>query len=319
MRGGIDAIPGVLRTIDELRNLPGPLFLAIGVFDGVHLGHQAVIRRALQAAQRDRGTALAVTFDPHPVSVLRPEQAPRLLTSTAHKLQLICDLGVTHQLVIHFDHAFAATPPEDFIRALASAAQPLREICVGFEWSFGKGRAGNLALLERLGAQLGFSEVGVPAVESDGEIISSTLIRRAVESGDLARAAKLLGREYTILGTVVEGDQLGRKLGYPTANLSAHNEQFPPNGVYAVEARRGVHLLPGVANIGVRPTVTNAGGERLLEVHLFDFDEQIYGEDLEITFRKFLRPEQKFAGLEALREQIARDAAQARSVLGVAR
>jgi len=316
MRSGHDAIPGVLRTIGELRNLPGPLHLAIGVFDGVHLGHQAVIGRALDGARQGGGTAVVVTFDPHPVRVLRPEQAPRLLTSAAHKLQLIRDLGVAHQLIIHFDHAFAATEPEDFIRELAAAAQPLREICVGFEWCFGKGRAGNLALIERLGDELGFSEVGVPAVKIDGEIVSSTLIRAAVESGDLARAAKLLGREFTILGTVVEGDRLGRKLGFPTANLSAHNEQYPPNGVYAVEARRGDRTLPGVANIGVRPTVKNAGGERLLEVHLFDFQEEIYGEDLEITFRKFLRPEQKFPGLDALREQIQKDAAQARAVLG---
>jgi len=319
MRSGIDSVHGVLRTIGELQNLPGPLFLAIGVFDGVHLGHQAVIRRALEAARRDSGTAVVVTFDPHPVRVLRPEQAPRLLTSTAHKLQLIRDLGVEHQLVIHFDHAFAATPPEDFIRTLVSAAQPLREICVGFEWSFGKDRAGNLALLERLGAEFGFVEVGVPAVEIDGEIISSTLIRGVVESGGLARAARLLGREFTILGTVVAGDRVGRKLGFPTANLSAHNEQFPPNGVYAVGARRGDRMLSGVANIGVRPTVKHAGGERLLEVHLFDFHEEIYGEDLEIAFRKFLRPEQKFASLDTLRQQIESDAAQARAVLGVTR
>jgi riboflavin kinase/FMN adenylyltransferase len=313
-----DTVPGVLRAIDQLRELPGPLFLAIGVFDGVHLGHQAVIRRALEAAQREGGTAVVVSFDPHPVRVLRPEQAPRLLTSTAHKLQLIRDLGVQHQLVIHFDLHFAATPPEEFIRALASAARPLREICVGFYWSFGKGRAGNLALLERMGAELGFAEVGVPAVEIDGEIVSSTLIRAAVEAGDLARGARLLGRDFTILGTVVEGDHLGRTLGFPTANLSAHNEQYPPNGVYAVEARRDGRSLPGVANIGVRPTVKHAGGERLLEVHLFDFEEEIYGEDLEITFRKFLRPEQKFASLDALREQISRDSTEARRVFGLA-
>jgi riboflavin kinase/FMN adenylyltransferase len=316
MQRGLDSTPGVLRTIDALRTVPGPLFLAIGVFDGVHLGHQAVIGRALEAARREGGTAVVVTFDPHPVRILRPEQAPRLLTSTEHKLQLIRALGATHQLIIHFDAAFAATPPEDFIRALVSGAQPLREICVGFEWSFGKGRAGNLALLERMGSELGFAEVGVPAVEMDGEIISSTLIRRAVEQGDLARAARMLGRNFTILGTVVEGDRLGRKLGFPTANLSAHNEQYPPNGVYAVQARHGERILPGVANIGVRPTVKQSAGERLLEVHLFDFDEEIYGEDLEITFRKFLRPEQKFAGLDELRQQIASDAEQARAVLG---
>lgn len=314
MRSEVDSIPSALRSIAGLHRIPGPLFLAIGVFDGVHLGHQAVIRRALADAKGSAGTAVVVTFDPHPVRVLRPEQAPRLLTSTAHKLRLIRELGMAQQLVIPFDSAFAATPPEDFIRALAAAAQPLREICVGFEWSFGKGRAGNLALLERLGAELGFSEVGVPAVEMDGEIISSTLIRRAVENGDLSSAARMLGREFTLLGTVIEGDRLGRTIGFPTANLSAHNEQYPPNGVYAVEVQHGAERLRGVVNIGVRPTIANASGERILEVHLFDFEAEIYGEDLEISFRKFLRPERKFANLEALRQQIAHDAQEARAI-----
>lgn len=317
MRHGIESIPGVCRTIGELRQIPGPLFLAIGVFDGVHLGHQAVIGRAVEDAVRGGGTAVVVTFDPHPIRVLRPEQAPRLLTSTAHKLRLIRDLGIAHQLVIPFDHAFAATPPEDFIRALAAAAQPLCEICVGFEWSFGKGRAGNLALIERLGAQLGFAEVGVPAVTIDGEIVSSTIIRRAVEDGDLTRTARLLGREFTLLGTVIGGDRLGRTIGFPTANLSAHNEQYPPNGVYAVNVQRGDETLRGVVNIGVRPTIKHASGERVLEVHLFDFSEEIYGEDLEITFRRFLRPEQRFSSLDALRAQIAQDAEQARLALQV--
>jgi riboflavin kinase / FMN adenylyltransferase len=172
--------------------------------------------------------------------------------------------------------------------------------------------------LARLGAEMGFEEVGVPAVEVDGRIVSSTLIRQAVEAGDLANAARLLGRDYTILGTVVEGRRLGRTIGFPTANLSAHNEQFPPNGVYAVEVLlNGDAPRRGVANIGVRPTVNDAGGERLLEVHVFDFDGSIYGSDLEISFRRFLRPEQKFASLEALRAQIARDAEAARAALCV--
>ena len=301
-----------LTSVSELAGVPGPLFLAIGVFDGLHLGHQAVLRRALDDARATGGTAVAVTFDPHPIRVLRPDQAPRLLTSTPHKLQLIRALGVTRTLLIPFDRAFAATAPADFIRALVAAAKPLREICVGYEWSFGQGRAGNLALLRKLGAELGFAEVGVPAVEVDGAIVSSTLIRQAVEAGDLTRAARLLGREFTILGTVVEGDRLGRTLGFSTANLSAHNEQFPPNGVYAVAARLGSRLLHGVVNIGVRPTIKTASGERILEVHLFDFDEMIYGADLEITFHRFLRPEQKFASLDALRTQIAQDVAHAR-------
>jgi riboflavin kinase/FMN adenylyltransferase len=282
--------------------------LAIGVFDGVHLGHQAVIQRAGEDARRGEGAAVVVTFDPHPVRVLRPDQAPRLLSSTAHKKRLIQPLGAEYLLILPFDLDFAATPPEQFIRDLAAACHPLREICVGHTWSFGKGRAGNLELLAKLGDQLGFQEVGVPAVEIDGQIVSSTLIRGSIEAGDFAGAARLLGRDYTILGTVVEGDRLGRTLGFPTANLSAHNEQFPPNGVYAVEASLVGRTLAGVANIGVRPTIRNASGERIFEVHLFDFQQEIYGLDLEIRFRAFLRGEQKFANLDDLRLQIGRDA-----------
>lgn len=301
-----------LAAIHELSALPGPLFLAIGVFDGVHLGHQAVIGRARADARAANGSAVVVTFDPHPVRVLRPEKAPRLLTSTPHKVRLIRDLGVDQLLILPFDLAFAATPPESFIRELAAAGRPLREICVGHTWAFGKDRAGNLELLERLGNELGFTEVGVPAVEADGQIVSSTAIRQAVECGDLAAAERLLGRPYTILGTVARGDQIGRQLGFPTANLRAHNEQFPPNGVYAVDAMCGEEQLRGVVNIGVRPTIAHATGERLLELHILDFNREIYGEDVEVVFRRKLRNEQKFPSLEALREQIARDAAAAR-------
>lgn len=302
-----------LHSISDLATIPGPLFLAIGVFDGVHLGHRAVIERALADAQAAGGECVLATFDPHPVRVLRPEKAPRLLTSTPHKLRLIRALGVRHLLVIRFDLDFAATPPDAFIRQLAAAGRPLREICVGHQWSFGKGRTGNLELLARLGNELGFDEVGVLAVELDGAVVSSTMIRQAVERGDLARATRLLGREYSILGTVIEGLKLGRTLGFPTANLSAHNEQFPPDGVYAVEVRQiGGAPRRGVANIGVRPTLANASGERSLEVHLFDFDGSLYGTDLEVFFRRYLRPERKFPSLEALREQIAADVEEAR-------
>jgi len=310
---GRSAVTPVLHSIAKLGQIPGPLYLAIGVFDGVHLGHQAVLQRALDDARGTGGSAVAVTFDPHPLRVLRPADAPRLLTSTAHKLQLIRALGVAHQLVIPFTAEFADTPPEEFIRALAAASQPLREICVGHEWCFGKRRAGNLALLDRMGRELGFEEVGVPAIQVEGEIVSSTLVRRAIEAGQFDRAARLLGRDFTILGTVVHGAQTGRKLGFPTANLAAHNEQFPPDGVYAVVAHRPGRSLPGVANIGVRPTVAHSTGERVLEVHLFDFEGDLYGEDLEVSFARFLRAEQKFSGLDALRAQIARDVQTARA------
>jgi riboflavin kinase/FMN adenylyltransferase len=296
-----------LTRIEDLAAVPGPIFLAIGVFDGVHLGHRAVIERALADARKAGGTAVVATFDPHPARILRPSKAPRILTSTPHKQRLIRDLGVEHLLILPFTREFAETEPEKFLHDLADAGRPLREICVGHEWCFGKNRAGNLAMMAEIGRRLGFEEVGVPAVQIDGEVASSTLIRNAIEAGDLARAARFLGREYAILGTVVRGEQLGRKLGFPTANLAAHNEQFPPNGVYAVDVQRNGTKLRGVANIGVRPTLANASGERLLEVHLFDFDGDLYGYDLEVTFTRFLRPEQKFPSLEALKAQIAAD------------
>lgn len=304
----------VLREIADLAELPGPLFVAIGVFDGVHLGHQAVISTSARHAKEAGGTPVVVTFDPHPAKVLRPEKAPHLLTATQHKIALIRELGVAHLLVVRFDRDFAATPPEQFIHQLVSHAKPLREICVGHEWSFGRNRAGNLTLLQKLGADNGFNVVGIKPVAVHGNVVSSTSIRRAVEAGNLAQAAEMLGREYTILGTVKQGAQLGRRLGFPTANLSAHSEQFPPNGVYAAEAKLQGEVLRGIVNLGFRPTVSGAQPERLLELHLFNLAREIYGEDVEVRFTRYLRPEQKFASLDDLAAQIARDVEQARSL-----
>lgn len=302
----------VFRSIAALSQFPGPLFLAIGVFDGVHLGHQAVISTSARHAGEAGGTPVVVTFDPHPAKVLRPNDAPHLLTATQHKIALIRDLGVAHLLVLHFDRQFAATAPEEFVRQLVSHSRPLGEICVGHEWSFGKGRAGNLALLKQLGVELNFNVVGVQAVTVNDEVVSSTSIRRAVADGDLLRAAAMLGREYTILGTVKAGAKLGRKLGFPTANLSAHSEQFPPDGVYVAEATLAGAPYRAVANLGYRPTVAAAEPERLLELHLFGLDKDIYGEEIEVRFLRYLRAERKFENIEALAAQIARDAAQAR-------
>lgn len=307
----------VLRSISELATLPGPLFLAIGVFDGVHLGHQTVISTSAKHAREAGGTPVVVTFDPHPVKVLRPRDAPHLLTATQHKIALIRDLGVAHLLVLQFDRAFAATSPENFVKQLVENSKPLREICVGHEWSFGKGRAGNLDLLKKMGAIDGFEVIGVEAVKVNGEVVSSTAIRQAIETGNLVKATQMLGREYTILGTVVRGEQLGRKLGFPTANLSAHSEQFPPNGVYVIEARLAEILYRGVANLGFRPTVTGENSERLLELHLFDLDREIYGEEIEARFVRYLRPEQKFADVEELKAQIAADVQQARESFAI--
>ena len=304
----------VLRAIDELRSLPGSTHLSIGVFDGLHIGHQAVIGRALESSRQTSGNAVVVTFDPHPVRVLRPEKAPRLLTSTRHKVKLIEKLGVDAVLLLDFTLEFSRTPPETFIEKLVRASNRLSQICVGQEWTFGADRSGSIRLLEEMAPKLGFQVVSVPPVVVGDRVISSTLIRSAVECGDLESAAKYLGRDFTILGTVTEGRQLGRRLGFPTANLRAHNELFPPNGVYAAKAWFRENEYGGVVNIGVRPTIENETGERILELHLFDFDQQIYGEDVEVAFLEYLRLEHKFSGVEELQAQIQRDAEKARQV-----
>lgn len=304
----------ILRSIPELSRFPGPLFLAIGVFDGVHLGHKAVISTSAKHAHDANGTPVVVTFDPHPEKILRPEKAPHLLTATPHKLALIRRLGVRHLLIIRFDQEFAATEPELFVEQLVQHSNPLREICVGHKWSFGRNRRGNLQLLMKLGAEFDFNVVGIPPVTVNGEIVSSTTIRRAVETGNLEKAAAMLGHEYTILGTVVRGDDLGKKIGFPTANLSAHSEQFPPNGVYLAKAKLDGVVYPGVANLGCRPTVSSGKSDRVLEVHLLDFDRDIYGKDVELRFVRYVRPERKFENIDALVRQIECDVRQAREL-----
>jgi len=305
----------VLGSIGDLSSVGGPVVIAAGVFDGMHLGHQAVLRSALDGARDVNGTAVALTFDPHPARILRPLQAPRLLTSTAHKLRLIGAMGFENILVVPFDDAFAGIEPEEFVRSLVGAARPLARICVGQGWLFGHGRRGDGVLLRKLGAANGFQTMEVLPVRVNDIVVSSTLIRASVEAGDLAAARRLLDRRYAILGTVRHGKGIGRTLGFPTANLAAHNEQFPPDGVYAVEVRFDGKTLPGVANIGSRPSISPSG-ERLLEVHLLDFSGDLYGRDLEAVFVQFLRAEKKFPDLEALRSAIAADVEGIRRLFG---
>lgn len=302
----------VVRRISSISEVEGPVHLALGVFDGVHLGHQAVIAGAVRAAREDGGAAGVVTFDPYPLWVLAPEKAPRrLLASLDHKQRILEPLGVDFLLAIPFDRACAAMPAEDFVRLLRDGGA--RTIAAGEDWRFGHRRGGDRRLLRRLAAEMGFRFIAVPPVMMDGERISSTRIRQAVRDGNLEAAAKMLGRPYTVAGRVVEGRKLGRTIGFPTANLERGEEQYPPDGVWAVRAARADdgEIRPGVANLGLRPTV--AGDGRTLEVHLFDDPGDLYGATLEVEFVSHLRPEQKFDGLEALKEQIARDVAAARA------
>lgn len=312
----------VLRSIPELGEVAAPVVLAIGVFDGLHLGHRSVLSRALSEAERLGGTAVPLSFDPHPARVLRPEHPPLLLTATEHKLRHLAAMGFGATLLLAFDASLRDTPAESFIRSLAGAARPLAAVCVGHQWSFGRGREGNLELLARLGAELHFSEIGVPEVDWEGEPVSSTRIRNAVASGNLALANQMLGRAYTVLGEVQRGRALGRTLGFPTANLVPDNEQLPPKGVYAVRVRvlsdRGEDLHGfGVANLGVRPTVSAGEQRPILEVHLFDFSGDLYGSLVEVEFVSFIRGETRFESLALLQAQIKQDVGLARSLLNL--
>jgi len=301
----------VLRSIEELSSVPGPVVLAVGVFDGLHVGHRAVLGAAMTSASEISGSAVALTFDPHPARILTPGHSPLLLTSTPHKLRLMESIGLKHVLVVTFDQEFAGIEAEDFVLRLVGAARPLAGICVGEGWRFGRKRAGDGELLRRLGATSGFETTEVAPVKVGGQTVSSTMIRRAVASGDLAPCRDFLGREYSVLGTVMAGEGIGRKIGFPTANLATDDEQFPPDGVYAVRVRVLDDYVNGVANIGRRPTL-GAAGRRLLEVHLLDFSLDLYGKEIEVEFRQYLRGEMKFAGLDALRAQIGFDVEVAR-------
>ena len=301
----------VLRSIEALSAIQGPLALAVGVFDGVHLGHQEVIKAAREHATQHHGTAVVVTFDPHPAHVLRPGSAPKLLCGPRHQQRVLSHIGIPYLLTCPFTPETAKTPAREFILQLVQAARPLGCISVGYTWNFGHRREGDIHLLMEMGQRHDFAVYGVPPLKIDSSVVSSTLIREAVSSGDFAKAARFLGREYSVFGTVVEGRKLGRQLGFPTANVEIENEQLPPLGVYAVQARINDEWLPAVANLGRKPTIAE-NADPSLEVHLLGWNGDLYGQDLEVRFTKFLRPEMKFNGLDELKAQIARDIEAAR-------
>lgn len=307
----------VFRSIGELASLRGPVHLAVGVFDGVHRGHQEVIGAATAGAAVDGGSSVVLTFDPHPAVVLRPDKAPATLTSTLTKTRLLAERNVDAVLLHPFNREVAKCRARDFIESLAATCAPLAQIAVGWDWTFGRDREGDTAMLQSLAEELGFTATVLEAVHDGGRIISSTAIRAALACGDVAQAARLLGRGHSVAATVSAGCQLGRQLGFPTANLPVQGMEvlLPPNGVYAVRASvANDQLLDGVANLGIRPTV-GTDRDRLLEVHLFDFSGDLYGKELQVSFIHRLRPEMKFDGMEALKAQIAADLAAARLVL----
>jgi riboflavin kinase/FMN adenylyltransferase len=286
--------------------------IAIGVFDGVHLGHQQVLNHALADADAAGGISLALTFDKHPSQIVAPARAPRLIYSMSQKLDEIERLGITAAWVIRFDQAFSQISARDFVRLLAVEFKPLTSISVGETFTFGHKREGNVQLLKVMAAEFGFEVNPVPPVLSSGVVISSSRIRSAIAAGNLGEASLLLGRPYAIMGTVLQGAGLGRQIGFPTANIDVSGLVLPPAGVYAVTTEIDNKTVLGAANLGYRPTVSQGSKELTFEVHLLDWADDLYGKELRVTIRRKLRDEMQFASLQELKNQIAADTQKAR-------
>jgi riboflavin kinase/FMN adenylyltransferase len=297
----------IIHAADELRPAGRKVCLAIGFFDGVHLGHQQIIRQTLTDAKQHEAVGLVITFDQHPNTVVAPSRVPLLIYSLPQKLREIESLGADTLLLIHFDKAFSEQTGEAFVRGLARDLGCIQSLCVGANFVFGHKRGGNVELLRKLGAELKFAVHGMAAVSLDGRAVSSTRIREAIRAGDLDRVSQMLGRAYSLAGTVVRGDRLGHQLGFPTANLDATGLALPPHGVYAVHAEAGGKTCRAVLNIGLRPTLRDPHPQLRVEAHLIDFAGDLYGQALEVAFVEKLRPEKQFASLADLRQQIAQD------------
>jgi len=300
----------------RLKAETGPIVLAAGFFDGLHRGHRKVIDATIKEARARGGQAWVLTFDPHPLRVLGPRTSPPLLTSTKHKLLMLSQLDLDGCLVMRFTPQLAVQSPQRFIRQLCRNIPELTEIFVGRNWRFGHGGAGDVQYLAALGREFGFEVRVMPPVLRRKHPVSSTRIREEVRKGNLSEARVLLGRSFSVLGTVKSGLTLGRRLGFPTANLNTRNEALPPAGVYAVFAEARGQCHAAVLNLGRRPTVRKGGEPRpILELHLLDFAGDLYGENIEVFFVRRLRDERCFATTNLLRIQIARDVERAGRLL----
>ncbi len=295
--------------LTELQPHPGVTGLAIGVFDGVHLGHQAVVKSLA-------GRIDALTFEPHPLAVIAPDRVPARLTTLEQKVAYMRAQGTVTVVAVKFDEALRNLSPAQFVDEIARVFPDLREVAIGEGWSFGKNRAGNADRLAALADKHGFGVKAIAPVLLDGAPVSSTRIREAIGQRNFELAARMLGRSYAVTGKVIRGDQRGRTIGFPTANLAGVEQLLPPRGVYACRARVAAHLTryQAVMNLGARPTFTSNGTDAL-EVHLLDFDADLYGQKIWVSDFHWLRNEQAFPGMEALKAQIEEDAARARAVL----
>ena len=294
--------------------------VTIGAFDGVHLGHQTVISDVIGRAQNREVSSVVVTFDVHPATVVRPESAPKLLTRLPRKLELLDELGVDVVYVVEFDLERSSATAEEFVDEVFVDRLGAKEILVGSDFNFGKGREGTVETLTAQGRIKGFSVDGLELIRSNEaatEPVSSTAIRRALVGGDVSAAGQMLGRRFTIRGTVVQGDQRGRTIGFPTANVMLPDDMArPANGVYAcVYVTPDGLQRPAAVNVGVRPTFYESADAAVLEAHLLDFDGDLYGQDAQVEFVSFLRSERRFNGIDELKAQLQRDTADTREML----
>ncbi|MBI4195789.1 MAG: bifunctional riboflavin kinase/FAD synthetase [Betaproteobacteria bacterium] len=293
-----------------------PLALTIGNFDGVHLGHQAMLDVLLRAARSRALVPAVMTFEPHPREFFAPDQAPTRLTSLREKLELLAGRGVARTHICRFNYAFAQITAEEFIERILVRGLGVRWLLVGDDFRFGARRAGDLVTLKQAASRFEFEVEAISSVTLDGERVSSTAVRTALAAGDLARSAKLLDRPYSISGRVVRGEGIGHKLGFPTANVQMKHNRPPLSGIFAVElVGVGDRPLRGVASLGVRPTV-HAHGAPVLEVHVFDFDALIYDRHVRVDFLHKFRDEEKYADLATLTRQIALDVENAKAYFG---
>ncbi len=302
------------------RPLQNPV-VTVGNFDGLHIGHRAITDTVVARARAINGCAVVYTFEPHPIKVLRPDRAPRLLTTIEQKVELFEQAEIDVLIVEQFNKEFAAIDAEEFIRKVLHERIRPAEVYVGYDFHFGRDREGSMRLLTELGPKLGFAVTIVPEVMIDAGDVNSTRIRKMLVEGRVDEASRMLGRPYSVRGSIVRGDGRGRTLGFSTANLQPENEVLPASGVYAGRLRflddgapeRGEDL-PAVMNVGNRPTFGEGGGVQA-EAHLIDFEGDVYGRRVELLFLTRLRPEKRFPGVEALRKQIAADVGEARRLL----
>jgi len=303
----------IFRSISEIREKLRHPAVTIGNFDGVHLGHREIFRRVRELARAADGVSVVVTFLPHPLQVVSPGKAVKLITSPGEKEALIEASGIDYLLVIPFDAAFAAIAARDFVQRVLVETLGTEQLVIGYDYAFGRGREGDVTLLRELGERFGYRVELLQPICSGATVYSSTAVRNLVSAGDVEGVLAVLGRHYSLNGTVVHGQQRGRALGFPTANLETDKDLLPAAGVYAVKARIGAQLYDGACNIGTNPTFQN---ERLsLEVFLFDFQGDLYGREVSLFFLERLRGEQRFPDLEALKAAIAADVARCRSIL----